>query len=91
MSEFFLQGDREKELGVPVGMLNDRMKVNVAHSQIGFIEFMIAPWVEALVPLFSGLEYLSEHTAEPLGLLQKAFFEAWRGTSTGGRCCGRGR
>lgn len=65
MAEFFAQGDREKELGVPVGMLNDREKVNTAHSQIGFIEFMIAPWVEALVPLFGGLEYLSEYTAEP--------------------------
>ena len=26
--EFFAQGDKEKELGIPVGMLNDRDKVN---------------------------------------------------------------
>ena len=28
MDEFFAQGDREKELNIPVGMLNDRGKVN---------------------------------------------------------------
>ena len=28
MDEFFAQGDREKELEIPVGMLNDRDKVN---------------------------------------------------------------
>ena len=28
VDEFFAQGDKEKELGIPVGMLNDRDKVN---------------------------------------------------------------
>lgn len=64
MDEFFSQGDKEKELGIPVGMLNDREMVNRAHSQIGFIEFMIAPWVEALVPMFPDLEFMSDYTAE---------------------------
>eukprot|EP00913_Durusdinium_trenchii_P014554 g13653.t1 len=45
-------------------MLNDREMVNRAHSQIGFIEFMIAPWVEALVPMFPDLEFMSDYTAE---------------------------
>ena len=43
MTEFFAQGDREKELGIPVQPLNDRTVVNVAQSQMGFIEFVVAP------------------------------------------------
>ena len=49
MDEFFAQGDREKELEIPVGMLNDREKVNRrshavccakwAHHTIGQAEF----------------------------------------------------
>lgn len=64
VDEFFAQGDKEKELGIPVGMLNDRDKVNRAFSQIGFIEFMIAPWVEALVPMFPVLDFMADYTAE---------------------------
>eukprot|EP00971_Amphidinium_carterae_P117944 2336573-Amphidinium_carterae.1 len=45
LDEYFLQGDEEKLRGLPVGMLNDRTKVNKPSSQIGFIEFIIAPFV----------------------------------------------
>eukprot|EP00435_Cladocopium_sp_Y103_P061260 s1225_g22.t3 len=45
-------------------MLNDRDKVNRAFSQIGFIEFMIAPWVEALVPMFPVLDFMADYTAD---------------------------
>ncbi|CAJ1429630.1 unnamed protein product [Effrenium voratum] len=64
MDEFFAQGDMEKSLGIPVGFLNDREKVNRANSQIGFIEFMIAPFVEALVLIFPPLQQMSIYTAE---------------------------
>ncbi|CAE7454798.1 PDE9A [Symbiodinium natans] len=64
MDEFFAQGDREKELEIPVGMLNDRDKVNRANSQIGFIEFMIAPFIEALVSIFPGLDDLAANTSQ---------------------------
>ena len=37
LEEFFIQGDKEKELCIPVQMLDDRDKVNRAFSQIGFI------------------------------------------------------
>jgi len=43
LDEFFQQGDKEKELGIPVQALNDRDKVNRNFSQIGFIEFLVAP------------------------------------------------
>merc|ERR1719453_1924138 len=52
MGEFFAQGDLEKKRGIPVQMLNDRDKVNKPNSQIGFIEFIIAPLVAAEVKIF---------------------------------------
>jgi len=53
LNEFFAQGDKEKELGIPVGMLNDRAKVNMPNSQIGFIQFMVAPFVSAYTKVFT--------------------------------------
>jgi cAMP-specific phosphodiesterase 4/calcium/calmodulin-dependent 3',5'-cyclic nucleotide phosphodiesterase len=61
MDEFFAQGDTEKELGIPVQMLNDREKVVVPNSQIGFIEFMIFPMVESMVNLFCTLDGMAEN------------------------------
>jgi len=59
LEEFFAQGDKEKELGIPVQMLNDRDKVNRYTSQVGFIEFMIAPLAEQIVIMFPGLDFLT--------------------------------
>eukprot|EP00049_Salpingoeca_infusionum_P018482 m.357411 g.357411 ORF g.357411 m.357411 type:complete len:605 (-) comp17822_c0_seq1:2045-3859(-) len=47
LSEFFSQGDREKELKLPVGPLNDRTKVKPAKAQIGFLDFIVIPLWEA--------------------------------------------
>jgi len=55
LDEFFLQGDRERQLGIPLQPLNDRDTVNKATSQIGFIEFMIVPLEAAKVKLFPSL------------------------------------
>lgn len=52
LNEYFAQGEQEKKLGIPVQMLNDREKVNRPNSQIGFIEFIIAPLVAAEVKIF---------------------------------------
>ena len=43
LAEFFAQGDREKELGLPVSPLCDRDAVHRADSQIGFLKFVIRP------------------------------------------------
>lgn len=58
LEEFFAQGDKEKELGIPVQMLNDRDKVNRPNSQVGFIEFVIAPLAEQMAMIFPGLSFL---------------------------------
>jgi len=42
--EFFAQGDREKELGLPVIAINDRAKpVPLANMQAGFIRGLVLP------------------------------------------------
>lgn len=64
LNEFFAQGDLEKQTGIPVQLLNDRDKVNPANSQIGFIEFLIAPFCEAQVLMFPQLDGLAVFLAE---------------------------
>merc|ERR1719181_1960539 len=73
IEEFFAQGDLEKAAGIPVQMLNDRDKVNRPNSQIGFIEFMIAPMVEGIVHIFPTLDGLAEN----LGINIKRWCELW--------------
>lgn len=70
LDEFFDQGDEEKDLGIPVGMLNDRHKVNRPGSQHGFINFLVAPFVAASVRVFPGLQPLHSQMIRNL--------EAWR-------------
>lgn len=43
LEEFFRQGDKERELGLPFSPLCDRNNTLVAESQIGFIEFIVEP------------------------------------------------
>lgn len=56
LEEFFLQGDAERRLGVPVQALNDREKVNRAFSQVGFIEFLVSPLLFAVVKVLPPTE-----------------------------------
>eukprot|EP00929_Paragymnodinium_shiwhaense_P055346 TRINITY_DN27732_c0_g2_i1.p1 TRINITY_DN27732_c0_g2~~TRINITY_DN27732_c0_g2_i1.p1 ORF type:complete len:870 (+),score=176.97 TRINITY_DN27732_c0_g2_i1:76-2685(+) len=66
LDEFFAQGDKEKELGIPVGMLNDRDKINRPGSQHGFINFLVAPLVFSTVEVFPSLHQLSSQMASNL-------------------------
>lgn len=43
VEEFFAQGDKEKELGLPFSPLCDRNNTPIAQSQIGFINFIVEP------------------------------------------------
>ncbi|GAB6028201.1 Calcium/calmodulin-dependent 3',5'-cyclic nucleotide phosphodiesterase 1C, variant 2 [Chamberlinius hualienensis] len=43
IEEFFRQGDKEKDLGIPYSPLCDRNNTLVAESQIGFIDFIVEP------------------------------------------------
>eukprot|EP00357_Protocruzia_adherens_P016754 CAMPEP_0115002696 /NCGR_PEP_ID=MMETSP0216-20121206/18162_1 /TAXON_ID=223996 /ORGANISM="Protocruzia adherens, Strain Boccale" /LENGTH=713 /DNA_ID=CAMNT_0002368345 /DNA_START=144 /DNA_END=2285 /DNA_ORIENTATION=- len=46
--EFFLQGDIERDNGLPISQLCDRSTVVIPKSQVGFIDFIITPTFEAL-------------------------------------------
>ncbi|KAM8913720.1 dual specificity calcium/calmodulin-dependent 3',5'-cyclic nucleotide phosphodiesterase 1B-like isoform 3-T3 [Spinachia spinachia] len=59
MEEFFRQGDREAELGLPFSPLCDRKSTLVAESQIGFIDFIV-------YPTFSLLTDMAEKVVIPL-------------------------
>lgn len=47
VTEFFEQGDAEKELGLDVSPFMDRHATSVPKSQVGFIEFVVEPLVMA--------------------------------------------
>ncbi|CAB1347154.1 unnamed protein product, partial [Coregonus sp. 'balchen'] len=49
MEEFFRQGDKEVELGLPFSPLCDRKTTMIAQSQIGFIDFIVEPTFSVLV------------------------------------------
>lgn len=68
LDEFFAQGDKEKELGVPVQFLNDRLKVNRPNSQVGFIEFVISPLCEVSVRFFPQLDFLADNLGQNICL-----------------------
>lgn len=71
IDEFFTQGDREKELGVPVQPLNDRDKVNRPYSQLGFIEFFAAPFAFAAVRLLPPLMCCTDQMMQNLSVWVK--------------------
>jgi len=60
IDEFFRQGDKEKENGVPVQALNDRSRVSRPYSQVGFIEIFVAPLTISMEKLFPKLIFCSE-------------------------------
>jgi len=48
IQEFFAQGDREKAFGLPISPLMNRETTNIARSQCGFIDVIIAPLYNAM-------------------------------------------
>jgi len=70
LSEFFRQGDKEREMGLPISPLCDRTTTSRPQSQMGFISFIIRPSFEALQ------EHLSSIGTTVLPLVQ-ANYEFW--------------
>eukprot|EP00283_Hemiselmis_rufescens_P000432 CAMPEP_0173472790 /NCGR_PEP_ID=MMETSP1357-20121228/79076_1 /TAXON_ID=77926 /ORGANISM="Hemiselmis rufescens, Strain PCC563" /LENGTH=625 /DNA_ID=CAMNT_0014441115 /DNA_START=36 /DNA_END=1909 /DNA_ORIENTATION=- len=52
MQEFWEQGDKEKELGLPISPQCNRESANVPSAQVGFIKYIVQPSFEALGDLF---------------------------------------
>jgi len=55
VEEFCAQGDRERAEGTPISPMCDRESVNLVNMQIGFMEFVVAPFVSKVVGLFPAL------------------------------------
>jgi cAMP-specific phosphodiesterase 4 len=53
--EFFMQGDLERESGLPISMLCDRTTTNVTKSQPGFIGFVTLPLFHCLAEIMPAL------------------------------------
>jgi len=58
LNEFFYQGDQEKANKLPVSAQMDRDTTSKPMSQIGFIEFIVAPLFNATVKLFPEMTHL---------------------------------
>jgi len=58
MEEFFLQGDRERRMGMPVSAMFDRHTTNIQQMQVNFIEFVVGPLYAGLIRIFPGLHQL---------------------------------
>jgi cAMP-specific phosphodiesterase 4/calcium/calmodulin-dependent 3',5'-cyclic nucleotide phosphodiesterase len=69
-AEFFAQGDREKQLGLPVSFLMDREKPGASKSQIGFFDFVV-------LPLFTGLAQAAPAAADMLFTVNRNY-KQWR-------------
>ena len=59
--EWYIQGDMEREAGLPVSPLMDREKPNVAKSQVGFIDFFIRPLFETWVKVVPESQECLDH------------------------------
>jgi hypothetical protein len=73
LEEFFLQGDAEKRLGVPVQALNDREKVNRAFSQVGFIEFLVSPLIFVVIKVLPPMDQNAEQMLQNI----KTWHQLW--------------
>jgi len=78
LEEFFLQGDAEKRLGVPIQALNDREKVNRAFSQIGFIEFLVSPLMFVVIKVLPPTDQNAEQMLQNV----KTWHQLWLSETT---------
>ena len=69
--EFWLQGDKEKSMGLTVSFLCDRENTNVPSSQVNFIRGFILPTFEVLVTIFPTLNYTIENANNNINEWQK--------------------
>jgi len=54
IEEFARQGDKERSEGLEISPMCDRATINLCNSQLGFIEFVVAPLVIGTCPVEAG-------------------------------------
>ena len=70
-NEFWLQGDKEKSMNLPVSFLCDRNNTDIPKSQLGFIGGFIIPTFNCLITMFPTLSYTVENANYNLAEWQK--------------------
>lgn len=65
--ESYLQGDREKALGMTVSPLYDRNKAGVTRSQVGFFDFCVLPLFFAYTRVFPAAKPLWDAVVDNYG------------------------
>ena len=74
LEEFFLQGDQEREMGLPVSPNCDRRTTQTAEAQWGFVQYVILPAYEVL----GQLVYPSTGSDDRILPIVKSNLEYWR-------------
>ena len=69
--EFWLQGDKERQMNLNISFLCDRDTTNVPKSQVGFIGGFIIPSYNFLAIMFPTLNYTIENAKDNLNKWQK--------------------
>ena len=64
MNEFYLQGDKEKELGLPISFLCDRDTTTIPQGQLGFIEGVVIPFFSTINEIFPELQFCIDNLYE---------------------------
>ena len=64
--EFWLQGDKERAMGLPISFLCDRNNSNIPSSQVGFIGVFIIPTYNYVISIFPSLSYTIENAKKNL-------------------------
>eukprot|EP00899_Mesostigma_viride_P021655 jgi/Mesvir1/29491/Mv14031-RA.2 len=63
VSEFFVQGDLERERGLPVSPFMDRNNTNVPMAQVSFFHFVVKPMFDLFAKAFPKSSYLAKQVA----------------------------
>ena len=69
--EFWLQGDKEKSMNLPVSFLCDRDSYNIPKSQVGFIKGFIIPTFDCLINIFPSLKFALDNAKTNLNKWQR--------------------
>ena len=64
MEEFFIQGDKEKDMKLPVSFLCDRTTTKVPNSQLGFMDGIVIPLAKCMVEIFPKLNFMISNINE---------------------------
>ena len=62
--EFYIQGDKEKQLDPPLTPMYDRATANLANMQTGFIKGVVLPYFTPLARAWPGMEITVRHLTE---------------------------